>query len=68
MVVVYFSVILLRRRLRLLLHLLNVVVGEAEMAVFISGRNKTEGFLNTDETMVWCRNFCCRIQLEFFTN
>lgn len=56
---------LLLRLLLRLWQLLNVVVGEAKMAIFVSRKNKMEGFLNADATKMWPGNLRCRIHLEF---
>ena len=46
-------------------HLLNFIIGEAKMAIYISRKNKMEGQSNVDAASVWRCNLRCRLRLEF---
>lgn len=46
--------------------LLNFIIGEAKMAIYLSRRNKVEGTNGTDAITLWRRNVHCRLQLKFY--
>lgn len=45
--------------------LLNFIVGEAKMAIYLSRKNKIEDKDGTDAIVLWRRNVRFRLQLEF---
>lgn len=45
--------------------LLNFVLGEVKLAVYVSRKNKMENRAGQEAASVWCCNVRCRLRLEF---